>query len=456
MKVFGTLYAKIFGWFWLTLTVGSLLIVLATEFTGTQPLRNRWMGTTQDMYAHSAIDFYSTGGKPALERYLQTLYKSSEIRANLLDSQGIDILGRQPSMDIARVLARSMRTGQPHFRLGYHWTSATPVQYDGRQYYFVMEVAPLRTFFAQRGILLPMGWRFMLALLVAGIFCIFLTRYIMTPVRALQSASLRLAAGDLSSRVLPAIAPRDDELADTARAFDQMADRIQSLVQKRQELLADISHELRSPLTRLSVSLELLRRGETDVVEQMQADLDRMNEMIGRILLLTRLDLQPLRADLAQVDLRALLEGIAADAEFEAQDDEKKVKVEALNGATVQGDADLLRSAFENIVRNAVHYTAPHTTVEIRAVSKDSPAGTRRCEVTVRDCGPGVPEASLPHLFDPFYRVSESRDLREGGTGLGLAITSKIVELHGGTVSAVNRTDRKGLEVRVVLPVTRQ
>ena len=452
MKVFGSLYAKIFGWFWLTLTVGSLLVVVATAFTGTQPVGRRWMRMTQDMYAHTAMDFYASGGKPSLERYLRTIYASSGMDARLLDANGTDLLGWQLPRDVGPMLAYSMRTGESNFHLGMQWTSATPLQYQGKQYYFVMEVKPLHGFFAERGILLPMGWRMMLALLVAGIFCFFLARHIIAPVRALQAASLRLAAGDLSSRALPAIVPRDDELADTARAFDQMADRIQELVQKRQELLADISHELRSPLTRLSVSLELMRRGETDVLEQMQNDVDRMNEMIGQILLLTRLDLKPLQASFAKVDLAPLLEGIAADAEFEGRHEEKNVIADACAGCTVRGDASLLRSCIENIVRNAVHYTAPRTAIELSAHCVQF-EGNPWCEIQVRDHGPGVPASSLPYLFDPFYRVSESRDMREGGTGLGLAISHKIAELHGGTVHAANRADGKGLEVTLLLPV---
>lgn len=455
MKVFGTLYAKIFGWFWLTLTVGSLLVVVATAFTGTQPVGRRWMRITQDMYAHTAMDFYASGGKPSLEHYLRTIYASSGMDARLLDVNGTDLLGWQLPHDVGPMLAYAKRTGESNFHLGMRWTSATPLQYQGQQYYFVMEVKPLRGFFVQRGILLPMGWRMLLALLVAGVFCFFLARHIIAPVRALQAASLRLAAGDLSSRALPTIAPRDDELSDTARAFDQMADRIQELVQKRQELLADISHELRSPLTRLSVSLELMRRGETDVLEQMQSDLDRMNEMIQQILLLTRLDLEPLQASLAEVDLAPLLEGVAADAEFEGQHEEKTVAVVAGADCAVQGDAGLLRSCIENIVRNAVHYTAPHTAVELTA-RRVQIEGKPWCEVTVRDNGPGVPPQSLAYLFDPFYRVSESRDLREGGTGLGLAISHKIAELHGGRVRAANRADGKGLEVNLLLPVARE
>jgi signal transduction histidine kinase len=176
-----------------------------------------------------------------------------------------------------------------------------------------------------------------LALLVAAIFCLLITRHIVSPVRALKSAALRLAAGDLSTRVFPAIAPRDDELADMAKAFDQMADRMQHLVQKRQELLADISHELRSLLTRLSVSLELMRRGETDVVEQMQTDLDRLNAMIGQILLLARLDLKPSQVGFERVELRLMLQSIAPDAEFEGQNEGKTVLVRMDKNCWVHG-----------------------------------------------------------------------------------------------------------------------
>ena len=453
MKIFRTLYAKIFGWFWLTLTVGSLLILMVTVLTGTQPLGRRWLRLTQDMYAHTAIDFYTTGGKSSLERYLQTLHQSSGIDASLLDSEQHDVLGGVPPPDVARVLRLSTESGESTFRLGRVWTAATPLQYSGRQFYFVMEVHPLRKF-VDGTFLLPLLGRLVLALLIAGLFCVVLTRHIMAPVRALQATSLRLAAGDLSGRVLPAIAPRDDELADTARAFDQMADRIQLLVEKRQVLLADISHELRSPLTRLSVSLELMRRGETDVLEQMQTDLDRMNVMIGEILLLTRLELQPPQEVSIHVDLVAMLEQIAHDAEFEMQNEEKRVTVSVRGPCSIRGDANLLRSCIENIVRNAVHYTAPHTTVEITARSVADPSGSMRCEIVVRDHGPGVAEKSLPFLFDPFYRASESRDLREGGTGLGLSISQRIVELHRGSIEARNRAGDAGFEVRVLLPIT--
>jgi len=451
MKGLRTLYAKIFIWFWLTLTVGSLLVLMATVFTGTQPLGRRWARLTQDLYAHSAVDFYETGGKPALERYLARLRDSSGMEACLLDERQQDVLGRPLPAHIDRTLKESLRTGGSTLRLGRFWTAASPVSYGQRRFTFVIEVNPMSRF-VDGTFIFPLFGRLLLALLVAGVFCFLLTRHIVAPVRALQMASMRLAAGDLTTRVMPVISPRDDELADTARAFDQMADRIQILIQKRQELLADISHELRSPLTRLSVSLELMRRGEGDVLEQMQVDLDRMNAMISQVLLLTRLDLQTSRPAMEKVDLKRMLEDVAREAEFEMQNDRKAVSVCVESDCCVWGDPNLLRSCIENIVRNDVRYTEHGTAVAIKAGPAPSESGRRQCEITVIDNGPGVPESALPFLFDPFYRVSESRDRKEGGTGLGLSISQRIADLHQGKIYAENRTDSTGLTVRLYLP----
>lgn len=452
MKLARSLYAKIFVWFWITLSAGSLLIVAFTITTGTQPLGRRWMRLTQDMYAHTAVDFYISGGPPALSRYLATLRDSSGLHAALLDDRQHDVLNGPPVPGTERVLERAVSSGASNFHLGRLWTAATPVQYQGRQFYFVMQVRPFSGFFAGQGLWRPMLLRLILVLAIAGIFCFLLARHIMAPVRALQMAALRMAGGDLASRAYPSIAPRHDELADTARAFDQMADRIQQLVQKRQELLADISHELRSPLTRLTVSLELLRRGESDVFDKMESDLEKMNEMIGQVLLLTRLDLEPSRASFTEVDLAAMLSSIAQDAEFEVQAEEKHVTVALAGPCRVLGDTNLLRSCIENIVRNAAHYTAPSTVVEVAVRRFVSAHGHAQYEIKVRDRGPGVPPEALPRLFDAFYRVSESRDLREGGTGLGLSIAQKVAELHNGSIAAANRVDGPGLEIQLLLP----
>jgi len=445
MRLLNSLYAKIFGWFWLTLIVGGLLVFLLTVFTGAQPLGRRWMRLTQDLYAHSAVDFYESGGDASLARYLDTLHNSSALDAHLLDEQHHDLLNRPLTPALRWLVATSEWEHGPVFHLGRIWGAATPVDYNGRHFLFVMQAHPMQGF-VDGTVAFPVLTRTLLAMIVAAGFCVILTRHIVKPVRAIQAGALRLASGDLRTRVMPAIAPRNDELADTARAFDQMAERMELLIEKRQELLADISHELRSPLTRMSVSLELLRRGATDVLPQMEADVDRMNEMIGQILLLTRLDLQPPRAHLAEVDLTAMIESIAQDATFEAQRDGKLVTVEAPTRCLARGDAALLRSAIENVVRNALRYTAPHTAVDITV---GRPAEGTGCEVVVRDHGPGVPEDVLPFLCDPFYRVSQAREHEHAGGGLGLSISRRVAELHGGSITLANRTDANGLTVRI-------
>lgn len=408
------------------------------------------MRVTQDMYAHTAVDFYESGGSGALGRYLDILKKSSGIEAALLDEQQHDLLGRATLPNVNRVLQDSVRSRQSVFHLGRIWSAATPVQYGERRFLFVMEVHPLRGFMDGRFIL-PALSRMALAFLIAALFCLLLTRHIVAPVKALQVGAQRLAAGDLSTRVLPSIPPRTDELADTAKAFDLMADRMQHLIQRRQELLADISHELRSPLTRLSVSLELIKRGETDVAEQMQTDLDRMNAMIGQILLLTRLELYPPSASSDRLEIRTLLETIAHDAEFEAQHEGKEVNVQVEESCVVRGDTNLLRSCIENIVRNAIRYTAPQTAVNVAARLQNLD-GRSMCEIVVTDYGPGVAEECIPHLFDPFFRASTARSYDEGGTGLGLSISQRIAELHEGTLRAENLVHPSGLKVTLLLP----
>jgi two-component system sensor histidine kinase CpxA len=238
-------------------------------------------------------------------------------------------------------------------------------------------------------------------------------------------------------------------LADLARDFDRMADRIQSLLRKQLELLGDISHELRSPLTRLGVSLELVRRGETDAVERMQADLDRLDILIGQILTLTRLQTRGDRKTETPVNLRLIVEGVAEDARFEVKEDGKSVMISGADDCWLKGDPALLRSCIENVVRNAVHYTKPQTEVAVSLALVGGSSDSAR--ILVADHGDGVPEEALGCIFEPFYRVTEAREHQTGGTGLGLSIAQRIAIVHGGSIRARNR-DGGGLEMEIRLP----
>jgi two-component system sensor histidine kinase CpxA len=294
---------------------------------------------------------------------------------------------------------------------------------------------------------------------IGGLFCYWLARYLSSPVTKLRAATRELARGNLSARVGPSIGKRRDELTSLAEDFDLMAEKIESLVNSQRRLLGDISHELRSPLARLNVALELARQRSgpeaVSALERIQREAENLNEMIGQLLAITRLESGAQQVTKTEVQLDQLIQEIADDANFEAQSRDRTVRVNSCDPCVVAGTEELLRRAIENVIRNAVQYTAAGTEVQIdlkcSVVVKDdrTPA-----TITVRDHGAGVPEPALTEIFRPFYRVEDARDRASGGAGLGLAIADRSVRLHGGTVTALNAVDG-GLVVTISLPPAR-
>lgn len=441
-----TLFAKILVWFWVAISVVGLSIITINIVGGQQPINRRWLSHTLDLYARSAVDFYTHGGNTLLREYLDDAAATSGIQAALIDPQGNDILGRGLPPLTEQILTLAQRDRQSHFYTRWIWTAASVVHTSRGDFILVARVYPLRGFWNSER-LTAMLWRSSIGILSAGLLCWLITHHITAPIRTLQEVARRISSGDLTARATPVIPPRNDELADLARDFDSMADRIQSLLQKQQELLGDISHELRSPLTRLSVSLELARRGDNEAMERMQLDLDRIHLLIEQILTLTRLELQQSIPSQAAVNLGTILAGIAEDANFEGRNAEKSAIITRTEDCWVHGNASLLRSCIENIVRNAIRYTAPQTSIEI-SLTWSSPS---IAHLMIEDHGPGVPNNALPRLFEPFYRVSEARERESGGSGLGLSIAQKVVTLHGGRISARNR-DGGGLILEIQLP----
>jgi two-component system sensor histidine kinase CpxA len=302
--------------------------------------------------------------------------------------------------------------------------------------------------------------RVFVILLTTGLFCYGLVRHLTTPIFQLRAATKRLAAGDLSARVEPDLGHRRDELGVLGRDFDQMAERLEDLVAAQNRLIADISHELRSPLARVNVAVELVRAttGEEakEDLDRIVLETERLNTMIGQLLTLSRLESGEPLSEKTPVNLSSLVQSIAADADFEARSKKRAVRITQSVGQSTAdlqtcGSENLLRSAIENIVRNAVRYTQENSAVEISLQKEDEFAVIR-----VRDFGPGVPEAALPHLFQPFYRVTDARERTSGGTGLGLSIADRAVRFHGGTLQASNVAaddEIAGLLMEIRLPV---
>jgi len=438
-----SLFLKIFLWFWLTM----LLIALAFVFTwSTQPevVLSRWRAVTGDaltLYAVSAAEIYDREGPAGVAAYLQRLEQRARIRAYLFDEQ-LQPLSGNPSPQVGQLAQRAQQSGQAEFEnLGRTTLGAQRATGpSGHRYVLVAEMprGPLGPFrAAPRTQLL----RWALAILISGLICYWLTRYLAGPILRLRTAARQLAAGNMAARAGEQMEKRRDEIGDLVRDFNRMAERIEGLLNFQRQLISDISHELRSPLARLNVALGLARQRAgpeaSAPLDRIEREAERLNDLIGKLLTLARLESASGPPEIEPVRLDELVREIAADAAFEARSRQCDVKVTAAEACTAIGSPELLRSAIENVVRNAVRYTAEGSEVEIE-LACTSQDGARWAVIRVRDHGPGVPEPEVPNLFQPFYRVANARERQTGGTGLGLAITERAVRLHRGAVKASN------------------
>ena len=296
-----------------------------------------------------------------------------------------------------------------------------------------------------------LAWRLGVLFLVVGGLSFWLARALSSPIAPLRSATRRLSSGDLSARAGAKAARRRDEIGQLARDFDAMAERIEALVGSQRRLLRDVSHELRSPLARLVVALELARaKAGADAgraLDRIEREAVRLDELIGQLLLLERLEggIGERRGE--DLDLSELVAGVVSDAGFEAAPRGREISFSSPGPCGFTGLPDLLRSAFDNVVRNAVLHTPPDTTVEVELRRLEGGV-----EVVVRDRGPGVADDDLERIFEPFHRVEEARERSSGGIGLGLAIARRAIVAHGGSLRARARSGG-GLEVVAFLPI---
>jgi two-component system, OmpR family, sensor histidine kinase CpxA len=446
-----SLFWKIFFCFWLAAAamIGALNVMLWLSFANDpNPERRRGaLGEALNLYAESAVQVYDTGGAQSFEQYVSRSLKEAGTEIALFDGTGKALVG-QPSSEVAAVAAEIQQTQQhvSHVATLGRLTWGRPVVApSGRTYIFVSR---LRQPYVPRG--LPrLG--IALSILAAGVISYLLALYLTSPVKKLKSVVQSFAEGNLDARVTPQLGSRRDELADLGREFDHMAERIAALISSQKRLLADISHELRSPLARLTVALELARKNTNGkamaALDRIEMESERVNALVGQLLALTRLESGAERVPPEMVGLEDLVQQVVDDANYEAKPLHKEVKVLQLAPCRVRGSSELLRSGIENVIRNAIRYTGEGTAVEVSL--------TRRMDsavLTVRDHGPGVPETELAHIFEPFYRVGEARERSSGGVGLGLSIADRTVKLHRGSIRAENLND--GLLITIELPLT--
>jgi two-component system sensor histidine kinase CpxA len=285
---------------------------------------------------------------------------------------------------------------------------------------------------------------YLLILSAVAFLCWLLATNLASPLRGLARVVDRFGAGDLSVRVNSS---RKDEIGEVGRAFDRMAERIGTLFTAERRLLQDISHELRSPLARLSFAAELARTAEDReaAIVRMKKEIGRLTDLVGGLIQVTRAEGDPAASSSESLRLDELLGEVVDDCRVEADARGCKIAFSGQPELTMHGDWEVLRRAVENVVRNAIRYTPAASSVEIQL---DSTAGTAR--ISVRDYGPGVPQDALARIFQPFFRVDDSRYTATGGVGLGLAIASRAIGLHHGKLWAENTNP--GLRVWIELP----
>ncbi len=442
-----SLFVKIFLWFWLAMTlIGAIGVIIAL----TTDQRKADIARHRERLARQSQDFisaYQSGGVAALQE--KTLETARKTRSRNFLFKGMEgpLGGGQIPPRVMDLVMLAVQTEEIQVKPGKGGIWVAMPATGG--YVFVTQATPPGPL---ERLLNPyrLTPRLVTAFVVTGLIAYLLARSLTSPIGKLRRATQQFAAGDLATRVGPEI-KRNDEIADLARDFDRMAERIGDLVGSQQRLLRDISHELRSPLARLNVALGLARQkagdGAANSLDRIEREAERLNELIGQLLTLTLLESGSERPQQESVELGELVEEITADADFEARSRNRAVRLTARSPLMILGSREMLRRAIENVVRNAVRYTAEDSAVEISAEARDGMAVVR-----VRDHGPGVPEAALDKLFRPFYRAEDARDRQSGGTGIGLAITERAVGMHGGTVSAANAPEG-GLLIEIRLPL---
>ena len=455
------LFVKIFLWFLAALALMVGVVVFLNWTVQTEPVVSRWRVSVRNqtnIYADTAAQIYASEGEAGLGQFLERIRKPENIGE-------VDLIGENGKAWMSEGANAE----------NYHGLVAQALASDTVEIENQPEVA---TAVSARKFSLPNGERFVLIvrwerprftpffgdspwrylrygalLLTALVLCWLLAKYLSSPIGKLRRATQKLADGDLSARVTPQMGWRRDELASLAKDFDVMAERIETLITSQKRLSRDISHELRSPLARMNVALEIAKQksngDNSTVFQRIETESQRLNDMISRLLTLSKLETGSNDFDRRELNLKSLVEQIAADADYEAGGKGRSVRVIRADECRVYGGDALIRSAVDNVLRNAVRYTKEGTSVDVSLTKTDG-----RAVVRIVDHGDGVPEEELVNLFRPFYRVGEARDRGSGGTGLGLAIAEQAILAHNGKIAAKNEGD--GLAVEIVFDCVAQ
>ncbi len=449
-----SLFLKIFLWFWLSIALVVAAQTVVNWSMQSEPIMRQWqtfVGEAVNINSQTAVQIYENEGQKGLDQYLDRVASAERVVAlGIFDQNRRQIAGNKLSPEALEMFDRKFDSDNniEFNRLPEQTIAAKKILMgNGSTYFYLIQYkrppqTPLLTELWNRIL------QILAVILTAGLLCYWLARYLSSPISKLRKATKKLATGNFDTRVADEIGNRRDELAALGKDFDDMAERIETLINSQKRLTRDVSHELRSPLARLNVALELAKaKSNTDshkLLDRIEREGKQLNDMISQILTLSKLESQSETIEKHDINIGNLVKSVVADADFEAVNQNKKVEIVQNSQAKIYGNENLLKSAVENVLRNAVRYTKDKVEVSVNG-------GADQTVIKIRDHGTGVPADELEKLFTPFHRVAEARERKSGGVGLGLAIAEQAVHAHKGKISAQN-AENGGLIVEIKLP----
>ncbi|OIO72062.1 MAG: two-component sensor histidine kinase [Zetaproteobacteria bacterium CG_4_9_14_3_um_filter_49_83] len=451
---------RLFWKVFLTLLAVLLLTALASLWLAQHwQLEQRVLDEKVEVLRHqgeTAVDIFTSQQPKEFHRWLKQSSRRHQVMGALFSADGMPVVSRPWPHEWKPLLERLQR-GETSIRLLQApmliWAGRLTAE-DGSSWLWIAST-PLPPSLIkqsrQQRLLL-----FVLTALLAMVIASLLVGRIMTrPIAQLRHITNQLGHGHLDARVPASLAGRGDELGELARDFDSMAEKIAALLSAHKQLLRDISHELRSPLARIQIALELARgqgdAGNEDELQRINKEADRINELIEEVLTLSRFDQGMMPLEKQTLSLEALLQSVCEDLQFEATRQECHIEYFSTASLSIAGDERWILRAIENIARNALRHSPQGSSITVSLSQQQELSIAYAC-IRIADEGPGIDQDKLVHVFEPFYRAAEGRERSSGGYGLGLAIARQVVLAHGGSIAARNRTNQ-GLELTLLLPL---
>lgn len=447
------LFFKVFAWFWLTIigTITALFFLSNISLINAishDPLHGPMQKNLE--YLAKAIERSANKHKRSIDKIIThpRLAKRKLLYLNAVQTDDI-FTSKNIANNIDLSLLNFSKNMSPQIIFTEYYQAFGPVRIsvpEGDFELYEIDISRERPLF-MRLRLLPAWLKISIAIIASLTLSFLFSRNLIAPINSLKQAAVRLSSGDLSARAT-INNDRKDELGILGRDFNRMADQLEQLLSAQKRLLADISHELRSPLTRLKMATGLAQMQANEASQsyllRIEKEANQLDKMIADVLQVSRLEANSQPLSLQLQSLQVIVDHVINDAQFEAKQHHKTLFIKGDVAVDIECDEVLIASALENILRNAINY-AQHT-ISISLKHSDI------IRIEICDDGPGVPATQLEKLCEPFFRQSDARDRISGGTGLGLAIAKNAVLAHGGNLVLSNK-DAGGLCVEMSLPI---